>query len=186
MNIFRLHIIRTVSVVALLAGMVLYFLKPVSNEAKQGDFTNWLQAHLKTNLDNDAVKNQIRELSYTDEDELESVIRKASLLVKNHANDFEIPINTDSQDEQEVYKILLKSWNNYQQSSSGMGKAVIIKQAQPFSVIPVDGLAFYANSPSAQQQYLVSKIGLQLEQQPVHLHNFHISPLSGGIAIGAP
>jgi hypothetical protein len=186
MNIFRLHITRTLSVAALLAGMVFYFLKPVNNEAKQGAFTNWLQSHLKTNLDNDKVKEQIRELSYTDEEELESVIRRASVLVKNHSDDFEIPINSESENEQEVFKILLKSWNNYQQSSSGMGKAVIIKQAQPYSVLPVDGLAFHANSPSAQQQFLYSKSGVNIEQQPVLFHNFHISPLSGGTAIGAP
>lgn len=186
MKIFRLHITRTLSVAALLAGMIFYFLKPAVNEAKQGAFTNWLQSHLKTNLDNDDVADQIRQLSLEDEKEFESVIRKASVLVRNNADDFEIPINTETGDEQEVYHVLLKSWTNFQQSSSGMGKAVILKQAQPHSVLPVDGMTDYAKSPSAHQYLTYSQSGKFTEQQPVAFLNYHISPLSGGTAIGAP
>ncbi|MEQ8524837.1 hypothetical protein [Gracilimonas sp.] len=184
MNFFRTHITRTLSVGLLLAGMVFYFMKPVSDNADHDAFTSWLQSNLKSN-GNTSVVDQLKELSASP-DELESVIRQASALVKAHADDFELPVDAQSKDESEVFQVLLKEWNAYQNSSSGMGKAVLIKQAQPHSVLPVDGLAFYGKADATQQTFIISSSGKSFEHQSVTLHNFHISPLSGGTAIGAP
>ena len=163
MKFFRTHIARTLSVCFLLAGMVFYFMKPVSDNADHDAFTSWLQSNLKSN-DNTSVVDQLKELSASP-DELESVIRKASALVKAHAEDFELPVDAQSKDESEVFHVLLKEWNAYQNSSSGMGKAVIIKQAQPHSVLPVDGLTFYGKSLSAQQTLTFAATGESFEKR---------------------
>jgi hypothetical protein len=184
MNFFRTHITRSFSVGLLLAGMVFYFMKPVSDNAEQDAFTSWLKSNLKSG-DNTSVADQLKELSAS-ADELESVIRQASALVKAHADDFQFPLDAQSKDESEVFRVLLKEWNAYQNSSSVMGKAVLIKQAQPHSVLPVDGLVFYGKSVAEQQVFTFSRAGENFEQQSVSHYNFHISPLSGGTAIGAP
>ena len=184
MNFFRTHITRALSVGLLLAGMIFYFMKPVSENASQDAFTSWLQSNLKSDSSN-TVLNQLKELSSSPE-ELESVIRQASALVKAHADDFELPVDASSNDEAEVFHVLLKEWNAYQSSSSGMGKAVIIKQAQPHSLLPVDGLAFYGKSTATQQSQTFCPSGEFIEQPSAAFLNYHISPLSGGTAIGAP
>lgn len=184
MKLFRTHITRSLSVGLLLAGMVFYYMKPVSDNADHDAFTSWLQSNLKSN-DNTSVVDQLKELSASP-DELESVIRKASALVKAHADDFELPVDAQSKDESEVFQVLLEQWNAYQNSSSGMGKAVLIKQAQPHSALPADGLAFYGKSDATHRPFIFSSTEEKFEHQSVASHNFHISPLSGGTAIGAP
>ncbi len=140
MKFFRTHIARSFNVGFLLAGLLFYFMKPASNNPEHDAFAAWLQSNLKSST-NTNVADQIRGLSNAD-GKLESVIRQASALVKAHADDFELPVDTQTKDENEVFQLLLTEWNNYQNSSTGMGKAVIIKQAQPNSVLPVDGFSF--------------------------------------------
>lgn len=183
MEFFRTHITRTVNICLLLAGMVLYFTKPISEQADHDAFTSWLQSNLKTG-NNAAVSDQIKDLQKTS-DELESIIRQASVLVKAHSDDFELPLDAQSKDENEVFQLLLKEWNSYQ-SSSGMGKAVIIKQAKPHSVLPLDGLAF-AGYAHQQQKFFDTLISKSSAATPAtEALDFNISPLSGGTAIGAP
>src|SRR5690606_2760426 len=72
--------------------------------------------------------------------ELDVVIRKASELIHNHADDFEIPGSerTDSSTE-EVYQLLITEWNNYQNTGSGMGNAVFFENLKPQTILPTDG-----------------------------------------------
>lgn len=184
MNFFRTHITRTFNVVLLLAGLVLYFMKPVSENGNHDAFTSWLQSNLKSG-NNTSVLDQIKGLQ-AHEGELESVIRKASALVKANAEDFKLPVDTASKDENEVFQVLLKEWKAFQYSSAGMGKAVLIKQAQPYSLLPIDGFTFGSKSIAQYQKPEPSEAGFPFEYFSVPAFNYQISPLSGGIAIGAP
>jgi len=183
MKFFRTHIARTVNVCLLLAGMVLYFMKPVSEQADHDAFTSWLQSNLKTG-NNASVYDQIKDLQ-SSTDELESIIRQASALVKAHSDDFELPVDAQSKDENEVFQLLLKEWNAYQ-SSSGMGKAVIVKQAKPHSVLPIDALAFAGQDLQKQKTFNTLVLSGSAATPASEALNFNISPLSGGTAIGAP
>ncbi|HET8864296.1 MAG TPA: hypothetical protein VFM80_01280 [Gracilimonas sp.] len=184
MKFFRTHIARSFNVGILLAGLVFYFMKPVSDSAENDAFAVWLQSNLKSSSST-IVVDQIRGLSAAD-GKLESVIREASALVKANADDFELPVNSQSQDENEVFQLLLKEWNAYQSSSSGMGKAVLIKQAQPNSVLPVDGFSFGNKSATHQQNIIIADAGISMEQIHAPTHRFYLSPLSSGTAINAP
>jgi hypothetical protein len=163
--------------------MVLYFMKPVSEQANHDAFTSWLQSNLKTG-NNASVSNQIKNL-HSENDELESIIRQASALVKAHSDDFELPVDAQSKDENEVFQLLLKEWNAYQ-SSSGMGKAVIVKQAKPHSVLPIDGLAFAGNNIQNQKTFSPLTLSGSAATPAAESFDFNIAPLSGGTAIGAP
>jgi hypothetical protein len=184
MKFFRTHIARSFNVGFLLAGLLFYFMKPASNNAEHDAFAAWLQSNLKSST-NTNVADQIRGLSNAD-GKLESVIRQASALVKAHADDFELPVDTQTKDENEVFQLLLTEWNNYQNSSTGMGKAVIIKQAQPNSVLPVDGFSFGHKSLTSQHSAVFADAGINGQQIFATSHSFYISPLSGGTAINAP
>lgn len=184
MKFFRAHIIQSVFSGLLLAGIIFYFFKPANNQADEDAFTSWLQANLKTN-DNTEVIDQIRQLSHVDV-EIETVIRKASSLVKSHADDFNLPVSPESDDENEVFQVLLKEWNAYQNSSTGMGNAVFVKQAQPYSVLPVDGISFSSKAVASQALSVTKTETATVFHTPPVSSSFHISPLSGGTAIGAP
>jgi hypothetical protein len=183
MEFFRTHIARTVNVCLLLVGMALYFMKPVSEQADHDAFTSWLQSNLKTG-NNASVTDQIKDLQ-NKTDGLESIIRQASVLVKAHSDDFELPVDAQSKDENEVFQVLLTEWNAYQ-TSSGMGRAVIVKPAKPHSVLPIDGLAFAAQDVRNLKTLHTLSISGSAETPASEAENFNISPLSGGTAIGAP
>lgn len=184
MKFYRRHIIQTYGTVLLLAGIVVYFLKPTGVHETHDAFALWLQSNLK-NSSNSGVVDEIKGLS-TSQEGFETVVRQASALVKAHSEDFELPVRNDSQDENEVYQLLLKEWNSYQNTSSGMAKAVIIKQAQNYSLIPADG--FSPNGKIAgtlsthEKKYGVYENYLDTEPVP----NYHLSPFTSGIAINAP
>lgn len=184
MKFFRSHIIQSLFSGLLLAGIIIYFFKPGGSQADEDAFTSWLQASLKTN-NNAEVIDQIRQLSHVDV-EIESVIRKASSLVKSHAEDFNLPVSSESDDENEVFHVLLKEWNAYQNSSTGMGNAVFIKQAQPYSVLPADGMSFSSKAVAGQALLVTKTETATVFHTPPVSSSFHVSPLSGGTAIGAP
>lgn len=184
MKFFRIHTTQSFNIGLLLVGLIFYFMKPVSSHSEHDAFAVWLQSNLKSNT-NGNVADQIRGLS-TANAELESVIREASALVKANADDFELPLDKQAQDENEVYQVLLKEWKDYQNTSTGMGKAVIIKQAQPHSVLPVDGLTFGEKSLLQQSDISPSVLSTAFEHVALPSFNYYISPLSGGMAINAP
>lgn len=164
--------------------MALYFVKPVSDNAKHDAFTSWLKSNLKSS-GNTAVVDELMKLSSSQE-ELESVIRRASHLVKTHADDFQLPVDARSEDENKVFQILLQEWNAYQNSSSGMGKAVFIKQVKPNSALPVDGYTLFARPPATHQSSAIGLGEYNTELLASAYTHYQLSPLSGGIAIGAP
>jgi hypothetical protein len=184
MKIFRSHNIQFFSTILLLAGMLFYFLKPVNNNGDDDAFTSWLQSHVKAG-DNSHVIDQIQKLSNSDE-QLESLIREASTLVRSHADDFKLPIQTGNNDENDVFNVLLSEWTAHQNAHTGMGKSIILKQSHSFSVLPVDGFSLSGKVPTAVFLYTEVFNKSILQDVFQSLIPYQLIPLSGGIAIGAP
>ncbi|MEX0719457.1 MAG: hypothetical protein WD059_02235 [Balneolaceae bacterium] len=182
MTFFRSHITRFTSTCILFAGIVFYFINPAGDKIQHEAFTSWLQSNLKTQ-DDSAVLDQINELSSLDE-ELESVIRKASVLVQNNLGNFKLPVTKD-RDENETFRLLLTEWNAFQNSNSGMSKALIIKNSKPHSVLPTDGLG-YIGKAVAPQHTIIRLTESKSATEFLATADFHTSPLSGGSAINAP
>ncbi|MDR9418653.1 hypothetical protein [Gracilimonas sp.] len=184
MKFFRTHIIQSFNIGFLLIGMVFYFLKPTNAHSDHDAFASWLQSNLKANS-NGEIADQIQQL-VTSKSEIESVIREASTLVKAHAENFELPLSEQSQDENDVFKLLLKEWEDYQNSSSGMGKAVIVKQANPHSILPLDGFSFGGKFIGQHSNLFLTSANNSFQQSSIYLFNESASPLKSGIAINAP
>lgn len=164
--------------------MALYFMKPAQKDENNNAFTTWLQSSMKS-AGNAAVADQIKGLE-DDHVELESIIRQASVLVKDHADDFNFPLKSDTQDEDEVFKVLLKEWKASQQSTKGMGKAVIVKQAHPYSIMPSDALTFTGKSFLTQHRTLTKGFTTALDPEVTTFLDYQTAPHTGGKAIGAP
>lgn len=184
MKFFRSHIARLSGFVMLTLGMMLHYAKPAESKTGHGAFTSWLGTYLKT--DNDTILNQIDALS-TQEGELDTVIRKASELVCDHVDDVEIPIpDSEPPSEEEVYHLLLKEWNRYRNLGSGMGKAAIIENLKPHTILPSDGYAHPSILSKTRADVYVN-LGYNLTTpEYTSAPQYTFSPLESGTAIGAP
>lgn len=185
MKIFRSHIARISSFLMLMMGMALHFAKPIEDKAVQDAFASWLGSHLKTQ--NNIVLDEIEALS-TNTSELESVIRKASELVLSHSDDFELPLSEKDQasSEEDLYQILLTEWNNYQNSASGMGKAVVVQNIKPQTVLPSDSQFFTSVLSKNSLHYDVDQVTDLGSHEFISGNVYILSPLKSGTAIGAP
>src|SRR5690554_5101464 len=135
MKFFRTYLIRIAGTFCLLSSISFYFLNPVdTTEGQHGEFALWLQSHLKTQTNSEVVE-KISEFSFSDE-QFDIILLKASQLVQDHIQDFQLPHKRDTADENEMLRLLISEWNAFQDFSKGMGKAVVIKQYKPNSILP--------------------------------------------------
>lgn len=183
MKFFRTHIIRLTGILTLLAGITVYFFQPVDRPGQHEAFTEWLQSHLKAQSD-DVVSDKISELTFSDES-FDAVLMKASLLVKSHLQDFELPVDKQEADQNEVFQLLLSEWNAFQDFAKGMGKSVTIKNSKPHSVLPTGALAFSGKlAPHHPDHH--QKTDDRAFNEPSSLQDYHLLPFKSGTAIGAP
>ncbi len=185
MKIFRSHIARISGFIMLTIGMVLHYAKPVDSKTDHSAFTSWLGSHLKTqDLD---VLNELESLT-KDRGEIDDVIRKASELVYSHSEDFKLPVSDQNGEssEDEVYTLLLTQWNSYQNSGSGMGKAVFIQNIKPQTILPTDGHFFSSALTKNNVHYDMDEVSDLSDHERTSGNAFILSPLKSGTAIGAP
>ncbi len=169
----------------LMLGMVLHVANPVEDNSTHDAFASWLGSHLRTQ--NDVVLNEIEALS-NDSGKLESVIRKASELVLSHSDDFELPVSEKdtATSEEDLYHLLLTEWNNYQNSASGMGKAVFVQNIKPQTILPSDGHFFSSALTKSALHFDVDQVTDLGSHELASGNAYILSPLKSGTAIGAP
>ena len=180
MEFFRTHIIKAPGIATLLFGFVLHFIQPVEESAHQYAFTSWLDGHLKANNEND-VRILLKNLKTEDQD-LDSLIREASKVVANHADDFELPFN--SSDKDEVYDLLITEWKSYQSSSSAMGKAIIAENNK-VSAVQKDGKTQNNKAVSVTSGCDASRLQ-NIQTWDAIIPSVDFAPLQSGISINAP
>lgn len=184
MKLFRSHTARFSGFLMLMLGMALHYAAPAKEKTNQNAFTTWLGSHLKTQ--DDTVLGKIDALGNEDS-ELETLIRKASKLVHTNSDDFELPVSDETESSEEaLYFVILTEWNNYNDSSSGMGTAVLVKHLKPQTVLPSDS-HFLAYGIHKNSSGFNLDLPFELYSQNSAISKSHIlSPLKSGTAIGAP
>ncbi len=180
MEFFRTHIIKAPGILTLILGFVLHFIQPAEKSDHNHAFTSWLDGHLKADNEND-IRVLLKNLEAEDEN-LESLIREASEVVANHAEDFELPFS--SSDKDEVYNLLITEWKSYQNSASGMGKAVIVENNK-VSAIQKDGKTQNNKAISVSSGCDSSKLQ-KIQSWDTIVPSFDFAPLQSGISINAP
>lgn len=185
MKLFRLHITRIYGFFLLILGIGLNVTNISDQEVHHAAFTSWLGSQLK-NDDSEALK-KLDNLT-NDKSELEDVIRKASEVVTSYADDFNLPVGSDDNepDADQVFHLLLTQWNQFQHSEAGMSKAVLVETVKPQTILPNDGKLHQSNAVQIQNSNSHSTSELNDESVDFSSSSYFISPLSGGIAIGAP
>ncbi len=186
MKMFRSHIARVSGFLMLMIGMVLHYAKPADSKTDYSAFTSWLESHLKT--PDHTVLDELEALS-SDNGELETVIRKASELVHTHSDDFKLPVSEGDDErtsKEDVYQLLLTQWNNYQNSGSGMGKAVFIQNIKPQTILPSDGHHFSSALNKRTLRYDVDEVSDIKDYELTSGNASILSPHKSGTAIGAP
>ncbi len=177
---FRTHIITTPGVLTLMLGFILHFAQPVQKSDRQNAFTSWLDGHLKSDDSND-VREQLRELG-GEEEALEELIRKASEVVALHTEHFELPFS--SSDKDQVFDLLITEWNAYQNSSTGMSKAVMPETSKS-SAVQLDGKTLSKATAASAPDCSASGLPV-LNSWDAMIPPNTLLPLQSGIAINAP
>lgn len=179
MKIFRTHITKTYSLAIILLGFVLHFASPTQESKTHSEFTSWLDAKVKTE-DNSEIRKLISELA-DDVEELESVIRKASEIVSENSDDFELPFG----EEENVLDVIIDEWNAYQNSSNGMGKAVIIETVKSNAVQQNEALNSSKASKSVSASCMNNLVTLEAGWK-IFSQITSSTPFESGVAINAP
>jgi len=180
-KIFRTHITKAYSLAVILLGFVLHFAAPIQDSKVHSEFTSWLDAKVKTE-ENAEIRKLITDLA-NDTEELESVIKKASEIVSAHSDEFELPFGES--ESSNVLEVIIDEWNAYQNSSAGMGKAVIIETAKSNAVqqneAPNLNKASKSVSASCMNNLVTIEAGWNTFSQ-----NTSSLPFISGVAINAP
>ena len=184
MKFFRLHIARLYGFLLVLTGIGLSYAQPVQQKENYSAFTSWLESHLRSN-DQD-VEQQLEAIA-TGESELDAVIRKASALVKNHSEDFNLPVSgEENPTEDDVYQVLIDQWNNYRNAESGMGSAVRVEPLKTHIIPPIDGLYFSSTPANKHELPTVPTHKTHAFTSGTLAPSYILSPFESGTAIGAP
>lgn len=181
MSIFRFHILRHVLILATIATMLPFLLLQQTGSTSVGKVTHWVQNF----LDEDAtdLREQIRLIEHG-EQKPEGVLKKISTLISEHSEAFQIPVPVENPSEEDIYLILLHEWVEHQQNGNGMGATALAERNSKngFHVEKLYRAAHQALAQNFTQYYLV----LEKVMIGITFIRYHLIPLSGGVAIGAP
>jgi thiamine biosynthesis lipoprotein ApbE len=176
---FRTHITKAYSLSVILFGFILHFAQPIQESKTHSAFTSWLDAKVKTE-ENAEIRKLITDLS-SETEELESVIRKASEIVSQNSDEFELPVSDDS----DVFDVILDEWNAYQNSTSGMGKAVVVENIKSNAVSQKEAASLKKTSKSISESCLNNLATVEAGWNTFTAQNFS-KPFKSGVAINAP
>tara|TARA_R110002124_G_scaffold285065_2_gene463145 strand:- start:9900 stop:10445 length:546 start_codon:yes stop_codon:yes gene_type:complete len=180
-KIFRTHITKTYSLAVILLGFVLHFAEPIQESKTHSEFTSWLDAKVKTE-DNSEIRKLISELA-DDAEELESVIRKASEIVSQNSEDFELPFGEE--ENPDVLDVIIDEWNAYQNSSAGMGKAVVVENIKSNAFSQKEAASLKKASKSVSESCMNNLVTVEAGWNTFSAQSFS-KPFISGVAINAP
>lgn len=163
----------------ILLGLFAHFAEPIQENKVHTEFASWLNAKVKTENDS-SVRQLIDELSY-DKSELNEVIRKASDIVSNNSDDFELPVSDDDS----VLEVIIDQWNAYQNAAAGMGKAVITENVKSNAISQKDGLSQKKFTKVISETCLNNLVSVEAGWNSFTAQKLPV-PFKSGVAINAP
>lgn len=163
----------------ILLGLFAHFAEPIQENRAHTEFASWLNAKVKSDNDS-SVRRLIDELSY-DTAELNEVIRKASDIVSENSDDFELPMS----DENSVLEVIIDQWNAYQNATAGMGKAVITESTKSNALPQKEGFSQKKISKVISESCLNNLVTVESGWNTFTAQNLPV-PFKSGVAINAP
>tara|TARA_Y100001935_G_scaffold217449_1_gene189660 strand:- start:103318 stop:103869 length:552 start_codon:yes stop_codon:yes gene_type:complete len=183
MKFFRSHRIQASGLAILVFAIAIHLFRFSANDVTESAFTSWLGSHLKSQDDSMLLK--IHSLN-DDSTELDTIIRKASELISDNSDDFELPLSKEAPaTPEELYTLLLTEWNYFQTTGNTMGNAVFIKNIKPQSILHNDGHLQLA--ALSGRSFSMARADLNsIESDLRYISTFTLSPHKSGTAINAP
>lgn len=184
----RSYITKIVLTAFVWLGMAMYLVRPVQAETATNSFASWLDTVVKkaeSDAGNENLRQELYQLKKADES-LNGLIQKASEIVTRHNEDFNLPLAPSNANSEMVYDLLIWEWNSFQ-TGNGMGKASVPTTIKSNFYPTLDKFVHSVNAAHTGQQgrYDVAFCSnVRIESHPKQ--SFNITPLSGGVAIGAP
>ncbi len=181
MSYFRNLIIKIAVLILFVTGM-LFVAWPWSERAHPGEsVATWL-FELRTDTDNPDVHDKIYSLR-TENGDIPGLLRKASSIIRDHADDFTIPVDNESASDDDIYNTLVLKWTLHQQDIPVDTVMITDRQTQVPQANEKEDKSVW-NQFTGSIQLLIgtySRINQAWEYVRMILR-----PLVSGIAIGAP
>lgn len=181
MKFFRSHITRFGSSGLLIAGLLLYLLRPVNTDHSAKRFTNWLESEAYTS-EVPGLKEKLNRLQQSGAS-VNDLIEKVSQIISDVESPGELPGETPA-DVSSVYQALLMKWSQYQTGSTMAGlpvpgtvKAPIFYQLDKFTGSEIKNP--HPATPPVQGAYSATV-------PQIFPTSYTRQPLASGRAIGAP
>ncbi|MDI6400995.1 hypothetical protein QLX67_03240 [Balneolaceae bacterium ANBcel3] len=182
MSFFRIHIIKITLIALSLTGLCI-LVWPWQNQSHRGEsVSNWL-FELRTDTENPEVYDKISSLR-SENGDIPRLLRKASDIIRDHTEDFAIPVDPDDATNDEIYNTLLIKWS-IQNRSAATSDTIMISERQ--SSVP--------NNPEKEDRSLMGQLSetvdfvlgvyTRISETINHIQRI-LRPLSGGISINAP
>ncbi len=157
----------------------MHFAEPVQDHKVHSEFTSWLDAKVKSE-ENASLRLLIEDLA-DDETELNEVIRKASDIVSENSDDFELPFSEG----EDAYRVIIDQWNAYQNSAAGMGTAVITENIKSNAVSQKEISTLKKSPKTVSESCIKNLVGLETNWE-ILTGEVSQRPFQSGVAINAP
>ncbi len=122
MHTFRYHNLLLVIGFLLGIGLASHFMGQKLQKTGNDQITSWLLTFADESK-SDQASEKLRAALSDDSQNLESVLIRASEVIANNPDLFNIPNNADESGNEEVLRVLLSQWNQHQETG-GMSKGI--------------------------------------------------------------
>lgn len=182
MQVLRSSISKVLVISTLWVGLGLYLVQPASAKNSSEAVDNFLHTVAKK-ADNVSFQKELNDIRNNSVSE-DALIQKLSEVFAKYKLDQSAPAATQLESKQ-IYKLLLIKWNHLQ-AANGMAKAPLPETVKPANAIHVDkfGASGHAGFISERFDSL-----FEVQSHSFLLKDYldrSLSPMEGGIAIGAP
>ena len=180
-----LHTARQLLISLLLTGFLAHMMMPLSGYAKKTAFTQWLHQNLIASGDDNEIRlrNTINELP-AQSDSFNALLLKASRLVKDYSDEFNIRFSfQDHDDEPMISSWLAGQWNASQHQQNS--KVALLTDGMPLLTKCTFQLSDFS-SASRRTELQPAPILFEYSISSMGHPSFISKPLSGGVSINAP
>ncbi len=181
MSFFRSHIIKVPLLLIIITGIT-FFAWPREERLPAGEsVSSWLMS-LRADTDNPDVHSKIYSLRGEDDD-IPGLLRKASSIIGEHQDDFNLPVDAGNTSDDDIYNTLLLRWTLHQQNPQADTVFIADRQAQVPPASEKEDKTLWSQFTSSIQ-FIIGAYSRASEV--VDYIRMILRPLVSGIAIGAP
>lgn len=101
--------------------------------------TNWLLTFADQS-NSELASEKLKDVLSSESDNFESILARASVVMAENPDLFNIPNNKDGSSNEDVFKVLITQWNQ-QQETGGMAKAVQVDRSRATTTAPYENIS---------------------------------------------